>query len=129
MDGWRADWEERFARLLAEGLPAVLSVQLSPAWHAGEPALWVVNLHPLADPSLWAPREFGDYHISIAQEGAADEEVAQVLVDLDGREVTVRFGERHGSILTIAGELGDHPALIAAHARGWYSDRPLHVSM
>jgi hypothetical protein len=55
--------------------------------------------------------------------------MAQVLVDLDGREVTVRFGERWGSILTVVGELGDHPAVRAAHARGWYSDRPLHVSM
>jgi hypothetical protein len=50
-------------------------------------------------------------------------------VDLDGREVTVRFGERQGGYLTVVGELGGHPALTAAHARGWYADRPLHVSM
>jgi hypothetical protein len=131
MGEWRADWEARFAALLRDGLPAVLSVQLSPGWHVGEPALWVINLRPLADPMLWAPRDFGwDYHLSLAQDGAITaEELAAITADFDGRQLTVRFGERHGGYLTVVGELGDHPAVRAAHARGQYSDRELHVSM
>ena len=130
MGDWRADWDDRFAALLRDGLPAVLAVELSPG-RAGEAGLWVVNLHPLAAPERWAPRDFGwVYHLSIAQDGAVtDDELADILAELDGREVTVRFGERHGGYLTVVGALGEHPAVRSAHARGWYSDRPLHVSM
>jgi hypothetical protein len=107
----------------------VLAVELSPAWRAGEVGLWVVNLHPAA-PELWAPRDFGwVYHLSIAQDGALTaDELADILSDFDGRELVVRFGERHGGYLTVVGALGEHPAVRSAHARGWYADRPLHVS-
>jgi hypothetical protein len=130
MAEWRADWEARFARLVEDGLPARLSLELSPGWHEGEAGLWVLNVEPLVDPLLWAPREFGGYHISLAQEGAVTvAELAAIHRDFHDRAVTLRFWERHCSILVLAGELWSHPAVSAAHARGWYSDRPLHISM
>ncbi len=131
MADWRADWEARFAALLRDGLPARLSVELSPAWREGEEGLWVVRLHPLAPPAAWAPREGDvDYHLSIAQEGAVTaDEVAAIHSAFHGLEMVVRFGERWGGYLTVVGALAEHPAVSAAHARGWYSDRDVHVSM
>jgi hypothetical protein len=130
MDEWRADWEERFARLAEDGLPARLTLELSPGWQ-GEAGLWVLNVEPLMPPALWAPRLAPHrYHISIAQEGAVTvAELAAIHRDFHDRVVTLRFWERHGSILVLAGALWSHAAVSAAHARGWYADRPLHVSM
>ena len=131
MGEWRVDWAERFAALLRDGLPARLTVELSPAWREGDEGLWVVRLHPLAPPALWAPREVDfDYHLSIAQESAVTaDEVAAIHAAFHGLETVVRFSERWGGYLVVSGALGEHPAVIAAHARGWYSDRDLHVSM
>jgi hypothetical protein len=131
MADWREDWEARFSALLLHGLPARLAVDLFPARCDGEPGLWVVNIHPLTAPDLWAPRDFGwTYHVSIAHEGAiTEEEVLAIRASFDGREMTLRFGERHGGYLPVVGELGCQAALCAAHARCWYADRPLHVSM
>jgi hypothetical protein len=131
MAEWRADWEARFAALIADGLPARLTVELSPGWQDGEEGLWVVHIHPLADPALWAPREVDfAYHLSIAEEGVVTpEEAAALHAAFHGLETVVRFGERWGGYLTVVGALGEHPAVIAAHARGRYSDRDLHVSM
>jgi hypothetical protein len=129
MGEWRADWAERFAALLADGLPARLHLELSPGW-AGDPGLWVIRLEPLAPPENWAPRVVDfDYHVSIAEEGVPSAEELQQLHVFDGLETVVRFGERHGGYLTVVGALGEHPAVLSAHARGWYSDRELHVSM
>ncbi len=130
MGEWRADWAERFALLLRDGLPARLTVELSPGW-AGDAGLWVVHIHPLSDPALWAPRAVDfDYHVSIAEEGVVTtEEVYHLRLAFDGLETVVRFGERHGGYLTVVGALGEHHAVLSAHARGRYSDRDLHVSM
>ena len=131
MGEWRADWAERFAALVRDGLPARLTVELSPAWREGEEGLWVVHIHPLADPALWAPRAVDfDYHVSIAQESAVTaDEVHRIRAAFDGLETVVRFSERWGGYLVVAGALGEHDDVRAAHARGWYSDRDLHVSM
>jgi hypothetical protein len=58
----------------------------------------------------------------------SDEELRQLRV-FDGLVTVVHFGERHGGYLTVVGALAEHEALSAAHSRGWYSDRPLHISM
>ena len=130
MGEWRADWAERFDALLRDGLPATLHVELSPGW-AGEPGLWVVRIVPLAPPDAWAPRAVDfDYHMSIAEEGqVTDEEVHALRLAFDGLTTVVRFGERWGGYVTVVGALGEHPAVRSAHARGWYADRDLHVSM
>jgi hypothetical protein len=131
MGEWRADWEERFAALLRDGLPARLSVELSPAWQEGEEGLWILHVHPAADPAMWAPRDFGwPYHLSIAHEGEVTAaELESIRAAFHGRSLTLRFGERAGGYLTVVGEVAAHEALSAAHSRGWYSDRPLHISM
>jgi hypothetical protein len=127
---WREDWEERFARLVEDGLPAHLALELSPG-HVGEAGLWVLAVQPLADPARWAPRAAPHrYHLSLAQEGAVTvAELAAIHRDFHDRVVTLRFWERHGSVLVFAGAPWSHPAVSAAHARGWYSDRPLHLSL
>jgi hypothetical protein len=130
MGDWRADWEARFSTLLADGLPARLHLELLPGWTAGDPGLWVLRLEPLAPPDAWAPRTFDwDYHISIAEADVPSAEELHQLHVFDGLETVVRFGERHGAYLTVVGALGEYDALIAAHARGRYANRPLHVSM
>jgi hypothetical protein len=129
MAEWRADWEERFARLVEDGLPARLWLELSPGWR-GEAGLWVLAVQPLVDPARWAPREFGGYHISLAQEGAVTAaELEAIHRDFHGRSLTLRFWERHGGYLVVAGGPWSHPAVSAVHARGWYADRPLHLSL
>jgi hypothetical protein len=131
MADWHADWEDRFDGLVRVGLPARLTLELSPGWHEGEAGIWVLNVEPMVAPALWAPRLAPHrYHISIAQEGAVTvAELERIHADFHGRALTLQFWERHGGYLVVAGAPWSHPAVSAAHARGWYSDRPLHISM
>jgi hypothetical protein len=80
---------------------------------------------------LWAPRavDFA-YHVSLAQEGVPSAaELVRIRADFDGRLLTLQFWHRQGSTLLVAGVLWCHNTVRAAHARGWYRDRPLHLSL
>jgi hypothetical protein len=124
---WCADWEARFDLLVDVGFPALLRLELS----AGAPGLWVLSVQPLAPPALWAPRDFEwGYHVSIAEEGVPTaEELRRIRADFDGRVLTLQFWHRQNSTLLVAGVLWCHEAVSAAPARGWYRDRPLHLSL
>ena len=134
---WRPDWEARFARLLRDGLEGRLQVVLG----GGEPGerLLMIRIHPHRPPSEWAPR-YGvarlqagleDYHISIAYENELrGTELQDITAAWDGVVTRVVFtaGPTRGGTLYVGGELADDPNIQEAHARGWYGNRPLHVS-
>jgi hypothetical protein len=126
---WFPDWEARYERLINDGMPARLELVLGEEWD-GAPGLWMIEAHPIEDPALWAPRIAGFvYHVSIAEEPMiTPEELAQIRTDFDGKTMTIRFFERHGGYLVLAGDFWSHAALNSAHARGKYSDRILHMS-
>jgi hypothetical protein len=126
---WYADWETRFQRLIDDGLPCCFM------WSSLQPGArgtqgWILRIEPLAPPAVWAPRAFDVYHLSIAQEGVPTAaELSILLRAFHGRSTTVRFSARRGGYLVLAGDIGANPVLTAVHARGWYAERELHVSM
>ncbi len=132
IDGWYQDWEQRFDKLLAEGLPARLELVLSNG------SLWILRLHPIRDPESWAPR-FGqaradagltDYHVSLAEPEVVGSRMAYIAEKWHDQVVTIKFEGRptSGGTLRVSGPLANDPDICTVHGRGWYSDRPLHVS-
>ena len=109
---WEPDWRARFAALEWWGLPAV----------------WTLTLLPGDDWRL--PREASrpHLHLSICFDGEAD--VEAVRAAWHGRRHTL-WGYRCGSCFYVhpADPMAQCPHLNAAHERGWYRDRPLHLSM
>ena len=137
VDGWHSEWRSRFDRLMGQGLEATIRVHCS-KWTAEEEGLWVIAIEPVASQALWAPRFGvggapgpGDYHISLCEESAMDADaLARLKERYDGKRTTIRFGggPTSGGTLLVAGDLSEDQDVRAAHARGWYADRPLHVS-
>lgn len=122
---WEPDWRARFAALEWWGLPAVWTLTLLPGddWR-----LWA--LVPLLPEGVRLPREASrpHLHLSICFDGEAD--VEAVRAAWHGRRHTL-WGYRCGSCFYVhpADPMAQCPHLNAAHERGWYRDRPLHLSM
>ena len=123
---WEVDWAERFVVLERDGFPATWELQLLPECEGHR--LWA--LVPILSDSVRLPREAsrGHLHLSICFDGEAD--VEAIRRDWHGREHTL-WVYRCGSCLYVhwRDPVTWCPHIHAAHAAGWYGDRPLHLSM
>ena len=136
VDGWHPRWRERFQALIRDGLHATTELVLS-RWY--EEGLYIVRVHPLQDPRLWAPR-FGsdrrdagltDWHISVAEESAiSPEQVEKLYRRWNGAAVHLKFEDwvTSGGTLLLAPSCIDEDLAAAHRASVWYGDRDLHIS-
>jgi hypothetical protein len=134
--GWRADYAEWEAALLARGLPAhIVGVELLPPWNGSRLLALVVDVDEAVLPRSHQQRGF-KLHLTLLFEEELNVDLAAAALRVHqrwaGRQVVLNIawvGSGGAAFIAATDPIAMDPDVAALHSAGYYASRGLHVSL